>query len=134
MVIVQQAAAIVVRGTAAFPEVLIVRARKNPSDWIFPKGHIEPGETPAQAAVRELAEEGGVLGEAEDFLGVSILRAGAHELEISYFKVKYTGDGAVTETRERRWVTFDVARALLTYEDARRYVGIVERIVRAASS
>ncbi len=33
--------------------------RRNPNEWRIPKGHIEPGETPAQAAVREIGEETG---------------------------------------------------------------------------
>jgi diadenosine hexaphosphate hydrolase (ATP-forming) len=28
--------------------------------WVFPKGHIDPGETPLEAALREVAEEAGV--------------------------------------------------------------------------
>jgi 8-oxo-dGTP pyrophosphatase MutT (NUDIX family) len=28
--------------------------------WDFPKGHLEPGESPEQAALRELAEETGI--------------------------------------------------------------------------
>lgn len=31
-----------------------------PGKWGLPGGHIEPGETPAQGAVRELAEEAGI--------------------------------------------------------------------------
>jgi len=33
--------------------ILLVRAKKNPSIWIFPKGHIENGETPQETALRE---------------------------------------------------------------------------------
>ncbi|WP_102127384.1 NUDIX hydrolase [Deinococcus planocerae] len=38
--------------------VLLVRYRSGA--WAFPKGHVEPGETLAQTAVREVREETGV--------------------------------------------------------------------------
>jgi 8-oxo-dGTP pyrophosphatase MutT (NUDIX family) len=46
------------RGGAA--HVLLIRDRYH--HWGFPKGHLEDGETPADAALREVAEETG-LGE-----------------------------------------------------------------------
>jgi 8-oxo-dGTP diphosphatase len=53
-------------------EVLLI---KNPSNiWTFPKGHIEPGETKEQAALREVKEETNIDAEIVDYLG-----------EISYF-------------------------------------------------
>ncbi|MGE0079894.1 MAG: NUDIX domain-containing protein [Thiohalomonadaceae bacterium] len=39
------------------PKCLLLRAYRN---WDFPKGRVEPGELPLQAARRELAEETGV--------------------------------------------------------------------------
>jgi len=54
--------AVVARGE----RVLLVR-RANPPDrgrWGFPGGRIEPGETLSAAALRELAEETGVVAEA----------------------------------------------------------------------
>ncbi len=38
--------------------------------WSLPKGHIEEGETPEQAALREVAEETGIHSEIEKSLGV----------------------------------------------------------------
>ena len=111
--------------------MFIVRAKRNPADWIFPKGHIESGETPAQTAVRELREEGGVVGEAADLVGVSTFRAGDRQIEVSYYLVWFSGTAPADETRESRWLTFDAARTTLTYEDARRYVDVVERMVQA---
>ncbi len=37
--------------------------------WSLPKGHIEPGESRTQAAVREVAEETGITGEVIAELG-----------------------------------------------------------------
>jgi 8-oxo-dGTP pyrophosphatase MutT (NUDIX family) len=37
--------------------------------WSLPKGHVEPGETERQAAVREVREETGILGEVVGKLG-----------------------------------------------------------------
>jgi len=52
--------------------VLLVQRAKAPNAgrWGFPGGRIEPGETVAQAAVRELREETGLTAEAGDVLTV----------------------------------------------------------------
>lgn len=39
-------------------DVLVVN--QNGDSWSLPKGHVEPGETDLQAAIREIAEESGV--------------------------------------------------------------------------
>jgi 8-oxo-dGTP diphosphatase len=60
--------AIVVRGD----EALLVR-RANPPDrglWGFPGGRIEPGETHLDAALRELAEETGLIADSPRLLTV----------------------------------------------------------------
>src|SRR3712207_7173292 len=38
--------------------------------WSLPKGHIEAGETPEDTAVREVAEETGIIGEVVAALGI----------------------------------------------------------------
>ncbi|MEO5509303.1 MAG: NUDIX hydrolase [Longimicrobiales bacterium] len=49
---------VVYRPFAAEPHVLLIRDPYN--NWGLPKGHIEGGETPEQAAVREVEEETGL--------------------------------------------------------------------------
>ncbi len=48
---------VVVRQTAVLHEFLVLRAYRN---WDFPKGLIEAGEDPLQAAIRETFEETGL--------------------------------------------------------------------------
>ncbi len=117
------------RGRGRTAEVFIVRAKKNPADWIFPKGHIEDGEDAPTAAVRELLEEGGVIGEAADLIGISSFTTGEKVVEVSYYLVRYTADGEAAELREKRWLPFASAREALSFEDARRYVETVAKIV-----
>lgn len=50
----RSAGVVVVRRFAASWRYLVLRAYRN---WDFPKGRIEPGETPLQAALREVREE-----------------------------------------------------------------------------
>lgn len=51
-------------------QVLLVTSRKDPSLWIVPGGGIEPDEAAACAAVREVQEEAGVIGNLGRCLGV----------------------------------------------------------------
>lgn len=61
-------------------QVLLAR-RRNPPDaglWGFPGGHVEPGETALAAAVRELAEETGVIATPRLYLdNVDLIRHAA---------------------------------------------------------
>ena len=63
--------------------VLIARRAKPPYRWSLPGGALEPGETPAQAAAREVREETGIEAEI-------VAAAGEHEVKLR------DGTGAVT--------------------------------------
>lgn len=50
--------------TSGLPHAAVI-ARRNRGgrlEWCLPKGHLEGLETPAEAAVREIAEETGIIG------------------------------------------------------------------------
>jgi 8-oxo-dGTP pyrophosphatase MutT (NUDIX family) len=55
-----RALAVCYRSASAGVEVVLVRSRRGL--WTIPGGRIDEGETPEDAAVRELAEEAGVVG------------------------------------------------------------------------
>lgn len=56
----QRAGGVVFRSGIRQMEYLLVTSNSNPDRWIIPAGHIEPGESPDEAALREVAEEAGV--------------------------------------------------------------------------
>lgn len=113
------AGAIAVRVRDGAPQVLLVTAKKDRKRWIFPKGHIERGETTAQAAVRELLEEGGARGEALEEVGTLRLGKGRRGPVVAYHLVRVLEEVGTDEPRRRRWCTFDEAQELLEFEDAR---------------
>ncbi|TAK36813.1 MAG: NUDIX hydrolase [Chloroflexota bacterium] len=47
-------------GGVVFKEGQVVLLRRHSGEWVMPKGHVEPGETPEEAALREVEEETGL--------------------------------------------------------------------------
>jgi predicted NUDIX family NTP pyrophosphohydrolase len=68
-------------------EVLLIRPggpfwrNRDVGAWMIPKGAIEPGETPEQAALREFEEETGTRLEAAPFPLLKIRQAGGKQVE-----------------------------------------------------
>jgi diadenosine hexaphosphate hydrolase (ATP-forming) len=127
---IAQAGAIAVRREGSKSLVLIARAKKNPLEWIFPKGHIEPGETASETAIRELQEEAGVSGEIVRPIGVSIFASPRGEVEVTYFLVRSAAEQPSPEGREKRWTSFRDARRLVTFPDAPRLLSAAEHATR----
>jgi 8-oxo-dGTP pyrophosphatase MutT (NUDIX family) len=127
---IRQGGAIAVRDTVKGPEVLLVRAKKDPRQWIFPKGHQEKGETLAETAVRELKEEGGVVGDAIKSIGVSTFRSGGEDVEVTYFLVRDTGRRKTAE-REVAWRSFAEAQKLVSFDDARWLLEKAQQVLRS---
>jgi 8-oxo-dGTP pyrophosphatase MutT (NUDIX family) len=117
---VAQAGAIAVRKRHGRVEFLVVGSRNNPGQWIFPKGHVERGETDAEAAARELEEEAGVTGDVLAPVGTSLYTSDYGDVRVKYFLVRAVGRTLPEERRPARWLPFDQARALLTSNDAKQ--------------
>ena len=103
-------------------EVLIVRARPAPHDWVLPKGHIDPGETPETCARREIREEAGVDAEPEVMLGVDRYLTARGPVIVAFYLLRYVRDVLPDEIRETRWVRFAEARDLILFDGMRTLI------------
>ena len=128
---VEQAGGVVYRLGPSGPEFLLVRARKDPSHWIFPKGHIEKGETAAVAAVREVEEEAGVSGRVVKELKPSLrFTSGDESVNVRYYLIE-AADASKPAERETRWLVPADAARTITHDDARRLlIGAAREIER----
>jgi diadenosine hexaphosphate hydrolase (ATP-forming) len=66
----------------------LVLRRSDREEWVFPKGHLEDGETPEDAAIREVLEETGLPIEIVASLGSTRYKFGrgqAHHKRIDWF-------------------------------------------------
>ena len=117
---VRQAGAIVFRGEGDRATVLLVRSKKDPTVWVFPKGHIEDGETAEATAARETWEEAGVTGDLGRAVGAPLeFESAGSPISVQYFLLRARGDTPSPEGRDKRWLSTDEALDALVFESAR---------------
>jgi 8-oxo-dGTP pyrophosphatase MutT (NUDIX family) len=97
--------------------------------WSLPKGHIEEGETPEQAAIREVAEETGIQSEIARELGVIDFwfMAGGnriHKTVHHYLFREVGGELApqITEVDDVGWFPLNEIIDLLAYPDEKKLI------------
>jgi 8-oxo-dGTP pyrophosphatase MutT (NUDIX family) len=100
-------------------EYLLVEARRSRGEWVLPKGHIEPGETPEAAAVREVEEEGGVRAAVVAPAGESEYTVEGQPVRVIFFLMRYLGEASRKEDRRCTWRRYDEALRLLRFDDTR---------------
>jgi 8-oxo-dGTP pyrophosphatase MutT (NUDIX family) len=54
------AGAIILRDIGGELKIALAHHNNSPKEWVLPKGHVEPGESIEQAALREIHEEAGL--------------------------------------------------------------------------
>jgi 8-oxo-dGTP pyrophosphatase MutT (NUDIX family) len=113
-----------------------IRPRGKDRVWALPKGHIDEGESAAEAAVREVREETGVEGTFVEKLGdIRYVytanwdeRKGERIFKVVSFFLLRAGRGRIDEideemrieVAEARWLPLDEAPRLLSYSGERK--------------
>ena len=100
--------------------VLLVSSKKEPGKWIFPKGHVEPGETAREAALRETEEEAGVTGKLLGPAGTQEFDWRGKPFRVQYFLIRATGETDETDGRKKVWLPFDQAVKKLTFPETKK--------------
>src|ERR1700761_8170498 len=116
------AGGVVVRGDEVVVIVPTRRAADGSRVLALPKGHVDPGETPVQAARREVREETGVVAEPVSELGSTRYwyRRDGRTIgkEVLFFLFSHTGGDIADhddEVEDVRWMPLEQAERELTH-------------------
>ena len=105
--------------------------------WSLPKGHIEEGETPEQAAVREVREETGIECAIDKSLGVIdfwFMASGKRiHKTVHHFVFRETGGHIapqVSEVDDVRWFPIEEIVQRLAYPDERKLISRSQELLK----
>ena len=110
--------------------------------WQLPKGIVDPGESPAMTAVREVKEEAGIETELIKLIetieywyrSVKNGRPVRFHKFVHFYLLEYTGGDVLNhdhEVEESRWVSFDDAVEMLAFESERQVVVKAQEMITA---
>lgn len=117
------------------PLIAVVRQRKR-NEWVLPKGKLDDGETPREAAHREVLEETGHNVAMHEFLGTLVYQSGGRSKVVHFWRMEAEGGPVrklMDDIKAVDWVTLDDALGRLSREYERAFLTQVGPIALAAA-
>lgn len=136
------AGGVVVRDRDGEPHVAVIRPRGK-LVWALPKGHVDRGERPEDAACREVREETGLDAQLERPLGeikyIYQFRGRRIFKTVAFFLFRYRAGeidqldpGMRVEVDEAKWIRLAEAHKILTYRGERQMIARAQELLLTA--
>ncbi|MCR4284380.1 MAG: NUDIX domain-containing protein [Parcubacteria group bacterium] len=103
-------------------------------DWSFPKGHIEDGEDPTNAMIREVKEETGLLVEILcDLPDINYTHPNGNNISIKMFLVQSEDDTLLRpefKGDDIKWVPTNEVSSVLSYNNLKEYIKEIYHLIK----
>ena len=126
--------ALVFRRLHGNTELLLIK-HANGGHWSFPKGHVEPGETEVETALREIKEETGidVIIDPSFREVISYSPKKDTQKDVIYFVARaqnYDYTPQEEEIAQIKWVEINRAHTILTYDNDKQLVNKAKQVIK----
>jgi 8-oxo-dGTP diphosphatase len=124
-VVVAAGGIVVKRG--ASPLIAVVQMRKR-ADWVLPKGKLDPGEAPRDAAKREVLEETGHAVSVHEFLGTLAYPLGERTKVVHFWRMEADAEPSrklMKDIAAVEWLPMDSALVRLTRQHEQAFLAQV---------
>ena len=114
---------------------LLLLKHANGGHWSFPKGHVEPGETEEETALREIKEETGidVIIDPSFREVISYSPKKDTQKDVIYFIARaqnYDYTPQEEEISQIKWVEINRAHTILTYDNDKQLVNKAKQVIK----
>jgi 8-oxo-dGTP diphosphatase len=118
------------------PLIAVVRLRKR-NEWVLPKGKLDDGETPRDAAEREVLEETGHDVSVHEFLGTLVYESGGRFKVVHYWRMETSGEPShelMDDVRAVDWLPLEAAVERLSRACERAFLANVGPLALEAAA